>query len=715
MRRGRPDIASRHGPQHVEQDAVSEIVGRQSDGQLEGRSVALDRRPRPIEGLDHGLVLGMHEGCEFSDVVGESRFCQETQQDPTDTPSLVGVHHHDRRLGAVRRIEVAEVAGDSDAATALRIYRHPGGAVAMVDRQKMIEFTIGEVIDRSQEPKESGGGSGLFESGHHRFPIVGPQGPDHDAASIAQGHLGGAGLEVRFVHPTILAGTRPGVRSLQPAVSEEDPLQPDVVTPPPVPKAQPVFGRVVPAVAGALAVGVAVDALAFRRPPGLGATLAMLIGLGVMIVGRPPGRPWPWSLRWLVPAGLALSITPVWRGSDTLVTLAVLSYLVVVVVIVRSYDAPPVHAWTLTDYAWHGATTVVGSAAEGVRFVASDAVRIESEQVRRLAKPAVGLVVSIPLFLLFLSLFMSADAVFAAYVRRIVNIDIELARLLGRVITSVLLAVVTAGIWRAARVGFPGGPVLDTSRLRAPGASVATALGALVVLFSLFVAVQITYLFGGREALELTGLSHAEYARRGFFEMVAVAILVLGLVTAADWLVGARRSKWVDGFSAVLVVLTLVIVASAAVRMRVYTDEFGLTELRFYTSVFMGWTAVVLIAFLFTVLRGHRARFAFSMFVAGLAAVIGLVAVNPSRIIGEVNVDRHLAGAELDREYPRQLSVDAIPAYAAGAGSVEFPCVLARSLEVAFERDDRSEWGWRSFSIAHRRAADALATLDGCI
>jgi hypothetical protein len=67
-------------------------------------------------------------------------------------------------------------------------------------------------------------------------------------------------------------------------------------------------------------------------------------------------------------------------------------------------------------------------------------------------------------------------------------------------------------------------------------ATTATALGALDLLFLLFVAVQARWLFGGaRTVAETTGLTIAEYARRGFFELVTAAALVLPLLLLADW------------------------------------------------------------------------------------------------------------------------------------------------------------------------------------
>jgi hypothetical protein len=65
---------------------------------------------------------------------------------------------------------------------------------------------------------------------------------------------------------------------------------------------------------------------------------------------------------------------------------------------------------------------------------------------------------------------------------------------------------------------------------------VSVALWILNLLFLGFMAVQLRYLFGGADLVEVTaGLGYAEYARRGFFELVATAALVVPILLVADW------------------------------------------------------------------------------------------------------------------------------------------------------------------------------------
>ncbi len=91
-------------------------------------------------------------------------------------------------------------------------------------------------------------------------------------------------------------------------------------------------------------------------------------------------------------------------------------------------------------------------------------------------------------------------------------------------------------------------------------------------------------------------------------------------------------------------------------------NEFGLTELRLYTTAFIGWLAIVFAWFLATVLRGRRQRFAFGALVAGFAAVALLNGLNPDAYIVRTNVSRASPSAPLDAPYIASLSADAVPA-----------------------------------------------------
>nr|BFE74115.1 hypothetical protein GCM10020092_074160 [Actinoplanes digitatis] len=114
----------------------------------------------------------------------------------------------------------------------------------------------------------------------------------------------------------------------------------------------------------------------------------------------------------------------------------------------------------------------------------------------------------------------------------------------------------------------------------------ALTASALVLLFAGFVAVQFTVLFGGdRHVLKTSGLSYAEYARSGFWQLVAVTLLSLALLAAlARW---ARRDEPLERMLlrvllGLLCGLSVVIVVSALSRMWAYQRVYSFTGERIF-------------------------------------------------------------------------------------------------------------------------------------
>jgi hypothetical protein len=194
---------------------------------------------------------------------------------------------------------------------------------------------------------------------------------------------------------------------------------------------------------------------------------------------------------------------------------------------------------------------------------------------------------------------------------------------------------------------------------------VGIVLGVVDLLFLAFVAVQFRYLFGGADLVQqAAGMSYSEYARRGFFELVAVAALSLPLLLLADWALDQRdpaRARTFRRLALLMLVLLDVMLASALYRMRLYTVQFGLTELRFYTTAFMGWLVLVFGWFGATVLRGRRERFGTGALLAGWLVLAALNLANPDGIIAGVNLDRAELGHRFDAAYASGLSADALP------------------------------------------------------
>ena len=157
-----------------------------------------------------------------------------------------------------------------------------------------------------------------------------------------------------------------------------------------------------------------------------------------------------------------------------------------------------------------------------------------------------------------------------------------------------------AGLLRVASAAPP--PRLGPTGWRLGQLEVTIVLGSLIALFGTFAVAQVVDLSkGGRHVIETAGLTYAEYARTGFFQLLAVAaltlVVLLGLRVLAD--LDDQRARWrFLVLATTAVALTLVIVGVALSRLSLYEHAFGLTMLRLYSQVFALWigTAFVMLA-----------------------------------------------------------------------------------------------------------------------
>ncbi|MBK6459088.1 MAG: DUF4173 domain-containing protein [Gemmatimonadetes bacterium] len=221
-----------------------------------------------------------------------------------------------------------------------------------------------------------------------------------------------------------------------------------------------------------------------------------------------------------------------------------------------------------------------------------------------------ALLLTAPLAFVFTVLLSRADPVFASFFR-LPTLDV--APIVPHLALLGVFAWLSAGWLRGAVLALSPRPTLPAHLpMRLGHAEVIASLGTVIALFALFVSLQLRWFFGGADVvLATTGLTVAEYARRGFFELVAVSALVIPLILGTRAAIDdARLVRRHRQLSLLLLVLLAAIIASAVLRMRLYVGYFGLTTDRLYATALMGWIAVVSVALALTVLRGRARPFA---------------------------------------------------------------------------------------------------------
>jgi len=196
-----------------------------------------------------------------------------------------------------------------------------------------------------------------------------------------------------------------------------------------------------------------------------------------------------------------------------------------------------------------------------------------------------------------------------------------------------------------------------------PPASAITILALVNAVYLLYAGVQFAYLFGAWGGILPDGLTPAEYARSGFFELAFISSINIILLLCSIRLT-RREGKTglvIRCLSTCLLVLSSIQLISAMLRMHLYIQAFGFTRLRYFVTAFMILMAVY---FVFLLLREFVSGFPLlrCMLFAGAAALVILNYSVPDAQIAQYNISHYETGdlKSLDTEYIiNSLSADA--------------------------------------------------------
>jgi hypothetical protein len=411
-------------------------------------------------------------------------------------------------------------------------------------------------------------------------------------------------------------------------------------------------------------------------------------------------QPMSKAAAWMAVPMIVFSACLAWRDSDTLRAMNLFAFFLALGILVSRVRVGGLGKLSFAELAIGWLAHYAAAIFEFGMLVFKDVPwrSFGSPSARLRAQAAFrGILIAVPILIVFGSLLASADAVFSSTMGRLFDWNpvqfwqnlfgtLLGSWVVGSIFRRVFLEpepVTSAEFWNASLgSSMPPPPYakglqpvayqLTDARPAAPkiptqpgigNGEASIALGALILLLGAFAAIQVRFLFGGSFALP-QGITYSQYARSGFFELLAVTCLAVPVLRLVQYGLKRRGANgWTyPTLAGIVVGLLGIVVASAFRRLALYVDTYGLSELRLYGGAAMAWISVCLGWLLVTLYARRHQAFVIGAVIAGFGAILGLNALNPDSLIARVNLDRAMHGKGLDAAYLARLSGDAVPA-----------------------------------------------------
>ena len=481
------------------------------------------------------------------------------------------------------------------------------------------------------------------------------------------------------------------------------------------------------------AVGWLFDFLFWKQSPGVNfaifATACLIAAFHLLLsAGLRPHRA---SLILLPLFGFFAAVTFI-RAEPMTAFLAYTFTLLAMTLLAFTYLGGRWYLYTAADYVTKSLQLIGSMLTRPLTFM-TDARKKQTETGIQPSKrniwPVVrGIVIALPIIAIFASLLASADVIFGQRLEDLIkwfNIE-NLPELIFRFVYIVVIGYALAGVVLHASIESKDEKLANENKPYLPqflGHVESTiVLGSVVVLFTAFVVIQFQYFFGGQSNIHIDGYTYAEYARRGFGELVTVAffaLLMLLTLTAITKRETETQRRIYSGLGVALVALLLVMLVSAYQRLGLYEAVYGFSRLRTYTHVFLIWIGLLLVVTIaLEILRKER-MFMFAALVASLGFAISLPILNVDAFIVNQNIQREInAQAQdrvyLDAQYFLDLSDDAVPTLVKAYQTPALPAPVREKIGASlacinYERGlDARKLPWQSFHFATLNADKAL-------
>ncbi len=471
-----------------------------------------------------------------------------------------------------------------------------------------------------------------------------------------------------------------------------------------------------PLVAGFLAV--IFDYLFFNKIWGVSVTIYGVLVLGMLFWFTRSRQLNFKPAQWFVLPYLIFIFVPMLRANGFVDFLNALGALGMYLLMVRAVTLDNINNFSLADYFFTAVLWPFKFLGRGFGALFSLLRGAQNVQLGKSRQVLIGVLTALPVLVFFGILFAAADLAFRQFIANTFAWHLP-DTLIPQVVVIIIIFILCMGLF--AYLFNPSdkisGELSELLNIASPLGNengenrkieIAVFLFLIAALFLLFILFQMHYMFGGAINISFAGYTYAEYARKGFWELLIVAFSTLLILLSVDHYTSklAARTKWFILPALLIAAEVMVIIISAFQRLALYQAAYGMTEMRLYVFGFITFLAAIFVLLAIKLIQNKpHAFFALGTIIILICFFVGMDILNPDKYVAQKNLTQFAGTDKLDAKYLLSLSADATPVILEKFNpTTEEDKQLQRDyIEKSKQKLPKTE-SWQSYNIAREKA-----------
>lgn len=297
-------------------------------------------------------------------------------------------------------------------------------------------------------------------------------------------------------------------------------------------------------------------------------------------------------------------------------------------------------------------------------FAERKSMKKKKQDSQKMVKIAKAIGITLPILIIVLILLSSADEIFGSIFKEIekglwkIIIEINIINLISRILFAIIITIYLLTFFNYLIKKYKK-QESNVKKAKVPkdNFTIKVILGTLNLVYLIFCIIQVKSLFMGKVE------NYANYARQGFFQLMLVSLinLITILIAKKSENEGEKRGNiYINTMSIIMIVFTLIILLSSAMRMNYYESAYGFTLLRLlvYCTLF---TEVLLLIPTIAYVLNAKFNLPKVYFTIIIIVYVCMNFANFDALIAKRNVTRFVKTGKIDVEYlTEKTSTDAV-------------------------------------------------------